>query len=143
VKSSPLPHPLSETHPILLFDGVCNLCNGFVQFLLKRDRKDLFRFAALQSESAGKMLRRFGRSGSELDSYLLVHRGVCVDKSTAALTTLKLLGWPWRMLYFLKLAPRPMRDWVYDRIARNRYRIFGRRETCMLPSPELESRFLP
>ncbi|MEO7427485.1 MAG: thiol-disulfide oxidoreductase DCC family protein [Fibrobacteria bacterium] len=137
------PIPLSETHPILLFDGVCNLCNGFVRFLLKRDGKDLFRFAALQSESARKMLAGFGRSGSELDSYLLVHQGLCLDKSTAALTTLKLLGWPWRMLYFLKLAPRPMRDWVYERIARNRYRLFGRRETCMLPSPDLESRFLP
>lgn len=139
----PLPYPDPESHPILLFDGICNLCNGFVQFLLNRDRKGLFRFAALQSESAGNMLRRFGRSERATDSYLLVHRGICVDKSTAVLTTLKLLGWPWKMLYLSILAPKPVRDWVYDRIARNRYRLFGRRETCMLPSPELKARFLP
>jgi predicted DCC family thiol-disulfide oxidoreductase YuxK len=143
VKPSPSPIPASESRPILLFDGVCNLCDGFVRFLLKRDRRDRFLFAALQSESGRELLERFGRSAAEMDSFLLVKGNVCLDKSTAGLTTLKLLGWPWRMLYFLMVTPKPLRDWVYDRIARNRYSIFGRRETCMLPTPELKARFLP
>jgi predicted DCC family thiol-disulfide oxidoreductase YuxK len=130
-------------HPVLLFDGVCNLCNGLVRFILKRDPAGHFRFASLQSASGQAILERFGRSRSELDTFLWAHGGVCRDKSTAGLLTLKGLGWPWNLLYALMLVPGPWRDWAYDRIARNRYRLFGRRETCSLPLPEYRDRFLP
>ncbi len=133
----------SEEHPILLFDGICNLCNWIVRFALKRDRAGLFRFASLQSASGQELLERFGRPRLELNSYLLIHQGRCLDKSSAGLTTLKMLGWPWRGLYILIAVPKPLRDLAYDFIARNRYRIFGKRETCMLPNPEIRGRFLP
>ena len=133
----------SDDKPILLFDGVCNLCNGIVRFTLKRDPEGKFLFASLQSTSGQAILDRFGRPKSDFESYLLVQDGKCHEKSTAALLTLKILGWPYKLLYAGILIPRPLRDWVYDLIARNRYRVFGRRETCMIPTPEIRSRFLP
>jgi predicted DCC family thiol-disulfide oxidoreductase YuxK len=129
--------------PILLFDGVCNLCNAIVSFTLKRDRGSIFLFASLQSRSGREILDRFGLPKEDFDSYLLVMGGKCFSKSTAGLLTLKMLGWPWKAAYALILIPRPVRDAVYDLIARNRYRVFGRTAECMIPTPEIKARFLP
>jgi predicted DCC family thiol-disulfide oxidoreductase YuxK len=129
-------------HPVVLFDGVCNLCNGAVQFLIARDPADRLRFAALQSERAKRMLAACGATVPLPDSMALIERGRVYLRSEAALRIARKLRFPWPTLYLLMLAPRAVRNAIYDWIARNRYRWFGRREVCMLPSPELRRRFL-
>jgi predicted DCC family thiol-disulfide oxidoreductase YuxK len=126
----------------ILFDGVCNLCNGFVQFIIKRDRRDRFRFGALQSKAATAMLE--GRMPyMEVMSTIIYVRGEHVmARSTAALNILKDLGGPWALTYLLMVIPGPLRDRIYDWVAKNRYRWFGKRESCMLPTPELKAKFI-
>jgi predicted DCC family thiol-disulfide oxidoreductase YuxK len=132
----------APSHPILLFDGVCNLCNGMIRFILKRDRKDVFRFAALQSPAGQSQLARFGLSPHGMPSVVLVEGDRYFQRSTAVLKVLAALGWPYKALSILALIPRPLRDLGYAMIARNRYRIFGKRDACMMPTPEIRARFL-
>jgi predicted DCC family thiol-disulfide oxidoreductase YuxK len=127
---------------ILLFDGVCNLCNGFVQFMIKRDPKRKFKFASLQSDSAQSLLDRFGLQKNEFDSFVLIKGDKYLLKSTAVLQVLKELGGVWPLFYAFKILPRSFRDFIYDRVAKSRYRVFGKRNECMIPTPELQSRFL-
>ena len=127
---------------IVLFDGVCNLCNGSVNFILKRDKTGVFRFAALQSDAGREQLKRLNLDEQSMTSVVLVEEGRHFEKSEAALRILKKLGWPCKILYPLMLLPRPIRDLGYDLIARNRYRIFGKRDACMIPTPEIRARFL-
>jgi predicted DCC family thiol-disulfide oxidoreductase YuxK len=127
---------------ILLFDGVCNLCNGLVQFMIKRDPKRKFKFASLQSNSAQKLLDRFGLPKNEFDSFVLIKGDKYFLKSTAVLLVLKELGGFWRLFYAFTVLPRSFRDFIYDRVAKSRYRIFGKRDQCMIPTPDLQSRFL-
>ncbi|NBC06848.1 MAG: DUF393 domain-containing protein [Bacteroidetes bacterium] len=129
-------------HPILLFDGVCNLCNSSVQFILKRDKQQAFRFASLQSEEGQEVLGQFEDKPEDLSSVVLVEDGKLYARSTAALRATRWLSGAWPLLYGFIVLPRPLRDAVYDWIARNRYRWFGKKEQCMIPSPELKSRFL-
>lgn len=127
---------------IILFDGVCNLCNGFVQFVINHDPAGHFRFAALQSETGRRLLQDMPLGQQNLDSVVLVQNNRFYQQSTAALHILRQLqGW-WPLLYGAIVLPRFFRDPVYNLLARNRYRWFGRRESCMLPTPELKSRFL-
>lgn len=137
--------------PILLYDGVCGLCNRIVQFVLKKDRKGTVCFASLQSSFASQVLARHGSHAADMDTvYLLLNldardgsKEVLVSRSDAVLSLLKHLGGIWRLLaLILGLLPRPVRDWIYRQVARNRYRIFGRYETCPLPSESTRSRFL-
>jgi predicted DCC family thiol-disulfide oxidoreductase YuxK len=127
---------------IVLFDGVCNLCNGLVRFIIKRDRSRKFKFASLQSEAGQQWLVKFGMSKNEFESFVLIRGGKHYVKSDAALKISADLGGLWKIFYVFILIPRPVRDFVYDRIAKSRYRIFGRRDVCMVPSPELQERFL-
>lgn len=131
---------------VILFDGVCNLCNGAVQFVLDRDRHKRFRFAALQSEAGQALLRQRGLTppdpGADPDTIVLVEGDRVSDRSTAALRIARHLGFPWVLAGIFWLLPRPLRDWVYRFIARNRYRWFGKSESCRLPTPELRGRFL-
>jgi predicted DCC family thiol-disulfide oxidoreductase YuxK len=127
---------------ILLFDGVCNLCNGMVSFIIKRDTERKFRFASLQAETSQLLLERFGLSGNEFESFVLIKEDQYFLKSTAALKTLRELGGIWKLLYIFIYIPRPLRDFLYDMIAKSRYKVFGKRDTCMIPTPELEARFL-
>jgi len=126
--------------PLLLFDGVCNLCNRSVQFVIRHDRKQVFRFAPLQGETARRILAPFGERPE--GSVILVHRGILYTRSAAVLETLRLLGGAWGSLYVAKVIPKYLRDKLYDWIASHRYRWFGKREACMVPTPELQSRFL-
>ena len=129
-------------HPVILFDGVCNLCNGLVQLIIKHDQKAVFSFAALQSSFGQSVLLENNMPIKELDTLLLVEQGNIYTKSTAALKICRRLrGW-WRMLYILVMIPRPVRDILYDVIARNRYKWFGQKDECMLPTPDLKSRFI-
>ncbi len=134
-------HPTKQ-HPIILFDGVCNLCNSSVQWVIERDPEGIFRFASLQSKVAEKIFLRTGLEGEKLNSVALYEEGRLYQRSTAALRIARKLDAPWSLLYNLIVIPAFIRDAVYDFIARNRYRWFGRRESCMVPSPELRERFL-
>jgi predicted DCC family thiol-disulfide oxidoreductase YuxK len=126
----------------ILFDGVCNLCNGFVQFAIARDPSARFRFAALGSGPAQALLKEAGVTGPLPDSVVLVEDGRVFVRSAAALRVARGLTFPWPLAYGLVVVPRGIRDFVYDLIAARRYRWFGRRETCMVPTPDLARRFL-
>lgn len=135
---------LEEGKKLILFDGVCNLCNGAVNFIIKRDRKDEFRYASLQSATGQKYLEERNIDPGEIDSIILIEPGTAYFiKSDAALEIAGSLGWPWKALYlFNYILPRPLRDRIYDIIARNRYRWFGKKDQCMIPTPALRSKFL-
>jgi predicted DCC family thiol-disulfide oxidoreductase YuxK len=126
----------------VLFDGECNLCNGAVQFVLRRDPRALFRFASLQSAAARAVLEATGRRDTLPDSIVLVQGGRVLVKSTAALAIARGLRWPWPLLTVLWIVPYPVRDFVYDWIARHRHRWFGRRQQCWVPTAALRERFL-
>lgn len=132
----------STPHPILLFDGICNLCNGAVQWIIERDPEGLFRFASLQSEAGQALLRQHGLSTTAIDTVVLIDRGRVYTRSDAALRAAHHLGGAWKLLTVFTYLPRTFRNTVYDWIARNRYRWFGQREQCMIPTPELKARFL-
>ncbi len=126
----------------MLFDGVCNLCTGAVQFLLRRDRAGRFRFAALDSSAGQALLRQHGLQGDTLETIVVLEAGRARVRSAAALHLARRLPWPWPLLAVFTLLPRPLRDALYAFVARHRYRWFGRTESCMLPTPETAERFL-
>ena len=127
---------------VILFDGVCNLCNGAVQFIIKRDKTSKFLFASLQSDFGQSQLQKFGLDPSELHSIIALDNGKFFERSDAALTIASGLAQPWPMLGVFRILPRFFRDWIYDLISKNRYKIFGKRESCMIPTPELKGRFV-
>ncbi|MFS0723225.1 thiol-disulfide oxidoreductase DCC family protein [Paenibacillus sp. 1P07SE] len=129
-----------EPGTIMLFDGYCGMCCRSVQFVLKRDRNARFRFASLQSRIGRRLVKRHG--AEEIDSIMLLQDGQLYVKSDAALRVGSQLGGLWRLCQWLLRVPRPWRDAVYDGVARNRYRWFGKRETCMLPAAHERERFL-
>ena len=129
-------------NPVILFDGVCNLCNGSVQFIINRDPSSIFRFAPLQSETGKKLISRFDLSNRKLDSIILIENNNYYLKSTAALKIVQSLGALWPLLSLLRLVPRPIRDYIYDIVARNRYNWYGKRVKCMIPGADIKSRFL-
>ena len=126
----------------ILFDGVCNLCNGFVRFVIARDPAARFRFAALTSPAAERILREAGVKLPLPDTIVLVEERTVYCRSDAPLRIARGLAFPWPLAYGLVAVPRFIRDRVYDVIARRRYKWFGRREMCMIPTPELTQRFL-
>lgn len=126
---------------ILLYDGVCGLCNGFVQFVLKRDKVGAMHFATLQGELGKAALRQLPEI-ADVDSVVLLHREGAWVRSTAALEVARYLGGPWAATLAAYAVPRIMRDWLYDVIARRRYRWFGKHESCPVPAPDVKERFL-
>ncbi|WP_159888525.1 thiol-disulfide oxidoreductase DCC family protein [Paenibacillus puerhi] len=134
--------PGASGYPIVLYDGICGFCQRAVQFILPRDRSGTFRFAALQSEVGQSLLQQHGLAGASLDTFVLIHEGRAYTRSTAGLRVLRELGGMWRWLYSAIIVPTPIRDMVYAMIARNRYRMFGKADACMLPRPEDRKRFL-
>ena len=139
---------------VVLFDGVCNFCDASVNFIIEHDKSGYFKFAPLQSGEGSRLANEFGFESAaapqestesdlvEIDSVILVEDGKAYTHSTAALRILKRLGAPWSWIYFFVIVPRQVRDWAYRLFARYRYRIFGRKDQCMLPSPEVRARFL-
>jgi predicted DCC family thiol-disulfide oxidoreductase YuxK len=127
---------------VVLFDGVCNLCTGSVRFIIARDPGARFRFAALDSEAARRLLEECGVTSAPPDSVALVEGGAVYTRSSAALRIARRLRFPWPLLYALIVVPKPLRDAAYDLIAHHRYGWFGKRDACMVPTPELRSRFL-
>lgn len=128
---------------IVVFDGKCLLCNGWVQFLLRHDRQGRIRFASMQGEQGARLLNEAGLSAGEgLQTLLVVEGGRSWQHTAAILRILHRLGWPWRLAWVGWLVPAPLRDALYRLVARNRYRIWGRSEVCMVPAPEHAGRFL-
>jgi predicted DCC family thiol-disulfide oxidoreductase YuxK len=139
--------PSSKSWPssepaLILFDGVCNLCNATVRFIIARDPRARFRFAPLQSDAASERLERAGGAPAGQASVVLIENGRLYTRSAAALRIARALRFPWPMLYGLIVIPRPIRDRAYEFVARRRYRWFGRSQACGLPTPELRDRFL-
>lgn len=129
---------------VVLFDGVCNLCNGFARFLIDHDPPPgRFRLAALQSDAGRALLRAHGVPADVVDTVVLIEGDRVSARSTAMLRILRRLGVPWSVLAAFLLVPRAIRDPAYEWLARHRYRWFGRREACVVPSPEVRARFLP
>ncbi len=126
-------------HPIVLFDGHCNLCNGAVQWIIKRDRRDRFRFASLQSGFAAAALSDLPNLP---DSVVLMHKATIRTRSAAAIGIARGLGFPWSLAGAFWIIPAPIRDWLYTWVARNRYRWFGKQDACMVPTKQLRERFL-
>ena len=129
-------------NPIVMFDGECNLCNGLVKFIIRRDPRGKLRFAALQSEAGQRLLERFQFPRQNWDSFVVVAGERLYTKSTAALFMVRHLKGAWPLLAILLVVPKPLRDAVYSFVAKRRYKWFGRRESCMLPTPDIQSRFL-
>ena len=127
--------------PVILFDGVCNLCEGFVQFILKKEKAPIYYFASLQSEFGRQMLTAYNLE-HELKTVIFIKEGKAYTKSEAALEIAKGLQFPFNTFHLLKIFPRFIRDWVYDGISKRRYRWFGKKDVCMIPTPELKQRFL-
>jgi len=134
---------LARHNKLILFDGVCNLCNSSVQHVIKRDKKDVFRFATLQSDIGKRIIEEFKIDTSKTDSILLYSKDNGLSsKSSAALKIGSGLGFPYNILAVFFIIPPFIRNWVYDYVAKNRYKWYGKKEHCMIPTPELESKFL-
>lgn len=133
---------MQQQQHIILFDGMCNLCDNAVQFVIKRDKKARFYFAPLQGKTGQQFLFRFGFNQEELGTMVYVENNKLFTRSDAALKILLRLGGLYSLLYAFIIVPRPLRNWIYNWIARNRYRWFGKKESCMVPSAALKARFL-
>ncbi len=134
---------MDEKKKIVLFDGVCNLCNRTVQFVIKQDKKDEFRFTALQGDIGKQLVKERHIDTDTVDSIILIEPGIAYHtKSTAALKIGASFGGAWKLLGILLLIPKGLRDIVYDFVARNRYKWYGKKEACMVPTPEIKAKFL-
>jgi len=128
---------------IVLFDGVCNLCDGAVNFIIKRDKHDIFRYASLQSEVGIQLAKDIGVDTSQLDTIILIDSSMTFyHKSTAALQIAKRLSGGYPLLSVFLILPKSLRDWVYDIIAKNRYKWFGKKDSCVIPTPKLKALFI-
>ncbi len=134
---------LPEHKKLILFDGVCNLCNASIQYIIKHDHKDVFRYAALQSEVGENIIEKYKIDTSKTDSIILYSEGNGITyKSTAALKIASQLAFPLNLMFIFIVVPTFIRNWVYDYIAKNRYKWYGQKDECMIPTPELKSKFL-
>ncbi len=133
---------MSNNYKIILFDGVCNLCNGAVTYIIKRDKKNVFKFAALQSEIGQELISKFNIDTEKVDSIILIDGEKHYEKSSAALHIAKNLSGAYPLLFGFMILPKFIRNSVYDYIAKNRYKWFGKKESCMIPTAELKARFL-
>lgn len=127
---------------VVLFDGVCNFCNGVVNFVIRHDRAGYFKFAPLQSEIGEELIAKHGIDKKETDSVVLIENDRAYIRSTAALRIARKLNGVWSAVYALIIIPRPIRDFGYELFAKYRYKLFGRQDQCMMPTPEVRARFL-
>jgi predicted DCC family thiol-disulfide oxidoreductase YuxK len=127
---------------LVIFDGVCNFCTKSVQFILQHESDNVIRFAPLQSSTGSRLMRELGIDPEDAETFVFISDGKAFTKSDAALMLAQHLRGGWRILRVFRLLPRPVRDWAYGVLARNRYRWFGRYDKCMVPSPEFRERFI-
>jgi predicted DCC family thiol-disulfide oxidoreductase YuxK len=133
---------MDPENDVVIFDGVCNLCAHSVKFILDHESEPKLRFVPLQSTAGSRMMRELGFSPEDAKTFVLLADGRPHVKSDAAIRVARYLRGAWKMLALIRVVPRPIRDWGYDIVARNRYRWFGRTESCMVPTPELRARFI-
>ncbi|GEQ86391.1 thiol-disulfide oxidoreductase [Patiriisocius marinistellae] len=133
---------IKENHEIILFDGVCNLCNSSVNFIIQRDKDHVFRFGALQEEPGKSLLSKHNIDPKNTDSIVLIKNGKAYTKSSAALHAAKKLTGAWPLLFGFIIIPKFIRNGVYDYIAKNRYKWYGKKDSCMIPTPDLKAKFL-
>ncbi len=133
---------LKDIDKIVVFDGVCNLCNRLVIFIIKKDPKAKISFASYQSPAGEKILKKYSIKYSGYGSIVYLSSGVAYTKSRAILRIFKDIGSFWKLLYLFIIIPRPIRDWIYDKIAQNRYRLFGKEASCLVPSEKIKDRFI-
>lgn len=131
-----------SSQSLIMFDGVCNLCNGFVNFIIVRDRENKFQFGSLQSPVVAGILKQHHYSTSDLSTVVLLENNKLYYQSTAVLKIARKLGGGWALLYGFIIIPRPIRDFIYNLVAKNRYKLFGRQDACMIPTPELRAKFV-
>ena len=137
-----LPPHINSDDKVILFDGVCKLCNAWSNFIIRHDNEHLFKLASVQSEEGTAILKYFDYPTDFYETMLVVHGNKFYEKSDAFFFVIKTLGFPWSMVLIFKIIPRVIRDWLYDRIALNRYKLFGRYDYCSLPTPDHEQRYL-
>ncbi|MCV3206716.1 DCC1-like thiol-disulfide oxidoreductase family protein [Mesorhizobium sp. YC-39] len=130
------------THPLIVFDGVCVLCSGFVRMVVRLDRKRRFRFATAQSPLGEALFKKHGLRTDSYETNLVLINGAAFTRLESFVAVMAELGWPWRAARVLLILPRPLRGWLYDRIAKNRYALFGRKDSCEIPSAELRGRLI-
>ncbi|MER3497705.1 MAG: thiol-disulfide oxidoreductase [Chitinophagaceae bacterium] len=133
---------MQTSKPIVLFDGVCNYCNRMVNFIIRQDRKKVFLFAPLQSNTGRQILEKFSITQQAVDSFIIYEKGKVYLRSTAALKLYNRLPWYWKWTQLFWIVPRFLRDAVYDVFAKNRYKWFGKKEECMVPATEIKDRFV-
>jgi predicted DCC family thiol-disulfide oxidoreductase YuxK len=139
--TEPVPY-LQEHENLILFDGVCKLCNAWSNFIIRHDHGRKFRLASVQSPEGKAILAHFGYPTERFDTMLVVRRSACHEKSAAFFAVMGELGFPWKAVLVFKPIPRRLRDWLYDRIALNRYALFGKYDVCLLPTPDHAARYL-
>ncbi len=128
--------------PVILFDGVCNFCNSAVNFVIKRDKKKQIKFAPLQSEAGKKLMEQYSLPADDMQSFVFIENGKAYTRSTAALRVCRYLSALWPLCYGTIIVPKFIRDAIYNWIARNRYKWFGVRQQCMMPTADIKARFL-
>ncbi|PDQ18143.1 DUF393 domain-containing protein [Mesorhizobium sanjuanii] len=128
--------------PLIVFDGVCVLCSGFVRAVVRLDRERRFRFATAQSPLGEALFKKHGLRTDSYETNLVLIDGAAFTRLESFVAVMAELGWPWRAARVLLILPRPLRDWLYDRIAKNRYALFGRKDSCEIPSAELRGRLI-
>jgi predicted DCC family thiol-disulfide oxidoreductase YuxK len=133
---------MSDEKKIILFDGVCNLCSKSVQFIIRRDKKELFLFGSLQGKAAQEYGKKFNITFDVINSFILIDQNKIYTRSSAALRVLNYLGNGWQLLYAFIIVPKFLRDGIYNFIANNRYKWFGKKEECWLPTPAWKEKFL-
>jgi predicted DCC family thiol-disulfide oxidoreductase YuxK len=137
-----LPPNINATDKIILFDGVCKLCNAWSNFIIQHDHKHAFKLCSVQSDEGQKILKHFGLSTDVYESMLVVEGDAVYKQSDAFFQVVSKLGYPWKLACVFQMIPKPLRNWLYDRIALNRYRLFGKYDVCLLPTADHEDRYL-
>ena len=133
---------LNSDHPIILFDGVCNFCNSIVNFIIKQDKENIFHFAALQSDAGQRLLKEYNIPATGLNSFILIDGSKAYKSSTAGLRLYNKLPWYWKWTQVFWIVPQFIRDRIYNVIAKNRYKWFGKRDSCMIPTEDVKNRFI-
>jgi predicted DCC family thiol-disulfide oxidoreductase YuxK len=142
MSSTNLPPNVSSTDKIILFDGVCKLCNAWSNFIIQHDHQHAFKLCSVQSQEGQNILKHFGLSTEVYETMLYVEGGVFYQQSDAFFEVVAKLGLPWKAVCIFRIIPKPIRNWLYDRIALNRYRLFGKYDYCSLPTADHEARYL-
>ena len=141
----PLSPDISQTlagKNVIVFDGVCNLCNAWVRFTLRFDRRQRFNFVVAQSPLGERIYANLGLKSSDYETFIVLTKGQLHTKLDGLFALMSTLGYPWKALSIFRILPRPLKNLMYDLVAKNRYRVFGKRDTCMIPTPETRARFL-